>query len=71
MIYGPNYVIREWRIKYNDELHRIFKESSVVRPIKINRLKWLGHIRRMAEEEVKKKFTFFRLERKTKIKVAG
>jgi hypothetical protein len=37
-ICGPNAV---WRIKYNDELYKLFKEPNIVQSIIINRLKWL------------------------------
>jgi hypothetical protein len=47
--YNPSYVNGVWRIKYNNELYKLFKELNIVQSIKINRLKWLGHIRRMDE----------------------
>jgi hypothetical protein len=36
MIYGPKHVNREWRIKYNEELHKLFKEPNILRSVKIN-----------------------------------
>jgi hypothetical protein len=48
-IYGPSYVNGVRRIKYNDELYKLFKEPNIVQSLKINRLKWLWHIRRMDE----------------------
>ena len=32
------------RIKYNNELYTLYKESGVVTYIKINRLRWAGHV---------------------------
>jgi hypothetical protein len=61
-IYGPSYVNAVWRIKYNDVLHNVFKEKKTVQPIRINRLKWLGHIRRMDESLLCRKLTFSQLE---------
>jgi hypothetical protein len=61
-IYGPSYVSGVWTIKYNDELYKLFKEPNIVQTIKINRLKWLGHIRRMEESSLCKKLTFSHLE---------
>jgi hypothetical protein len=28
-IYGPSYVSGVWRIKYNDELYKLFKEPNI------------------------------------------
>jgi len=33
----------EWRIKYNNELYTLYKESDIVTYIKTNLLKWTGH----------------------------
>jgi hypothetical protein len=33
--YGPSYVNGVWRIKYNDELYKLFKEPNIVQSIKI------------------------------------
>jgi hypothetical protein len=48
-IYGPSCVNRVWTAKYNGELHKLYKEPSIVKVIKIARLKWLGHIARMED----------------------
>jgi hypothetical protein len=62
-------------------IYKLFKISNIVQSIKINRLKWLGLIRRVNESRLCKKLTFSQLEdsrkkerkkeRKTNIKVAG
>jgi len=49
-IFGPTNDNREWRIKYNNELYTLYKESDIVTYIKINQLKWAGHIIRMEEQ---------------------
>jgi hypothetical protein len=61
-IYSPSYINGVWRTKYNDGLHKLFKELNIVQSIKINRLKWLGYIRRMDESFLCKKLTFSHLE---------
>jgi hypothetical protein len=38
-IYGPRYINGIWRIKYTDELYKLFKEPNIVQSIKVNRLK--------------------------------
>jgi len=40
----------EWRIKYNNELYTLYKESDIVTYIKINRLRWAGYVIRMEEQ---------------------
>jgi hypothetical protein len=42
--------------------YKVFKEPNIVQSIKINRLKWLGLIRRMDESSLCKKLTFSQLE---------
>ena len=42
-IFGPTNDNGEWRIKYN-ELYTLYKDSDKVTYIKINRLKWAGHV---------------------------
>jgi hypothetical protein len=36
--------------KYNNELYTLYKESDIVTYIKMNRLKWAGHVIRMEEQ---------------------
>jgi hypothetical protein len=45
-IFGPTNKHGEWRIKYN-ELYTLYKESDIVTYIKINRLRWAGHVIRL------------------------
>jgi len=49
-IFGPTNDKGEWRIKYNNELYTLYKESDIVTYIKINQLKWAGHVIRMEEQ---------------------
>jgi hypothetical protein len=47
-IFGPK---REedgsWRKLHNDEVHRLYYLSNIVRVIKSRRLRWAGHVARM------------------------
>jgi len=43
-IFVPTNDNGEWRIKYNNELYTLYRESDIVTYIKINRLKWAGHV---------------------------
>ena len=44
-----------WRRRYNHELRELCREPDIVRTIKINRLRWLGHVQRMNENRIPKK----------------
>jgi hypothetical protein len=44
-----------WRIKTNQEISDTLKEQNIIRLIKKQRLKWLGHVERMAEDNNVKK----------------
>ena len=39
-----------WRIKTNEELDELIKRKNIIRFIKSQRLKWLGHVERMQNE---------------------
>jgi hypothetical protein len=49
-IFGPTNDNGEWRIKYNNELYILYKESDIVTYTKINRLRWAGHVIRLEEQ---------------------
>jgi hypothetical protein len=49
-IFGPTNDKGEWRIKYNDELYTLYKDSDIITYIKINRLRWAGHVIRLEEQ---------------------
>jgi hypothetical protein len=61
-IYGPSCVNGVRKIKYNDELDNIYREPSIVKMIKIARLKRLRHIARMEGNVSCKMITFFQPE---------
>ena len=54
-IYGPYSDNGEWRIRWNHELYEIYGDVDIARRIKIQRLRWLGHIARMDESEPARK----------------
>jgi len=49
-IFGPTNDNGDWRVKYNNELYTLYRESDIVTYIKINQLKWAGHVIRMEEQ---------------------
>jgi hypothetical protein len=54
-IYGPLKENEVWRIRRNDELEDIIKGENIVRFIKSQRIRWLGHIERMQDTAIPKK----------------
>jgi hypothetical protein len=46
-ICGPVIIDSVWRIRNNMELDNLIEGAGIVRFIKAQRLKWLGHIQRM------------------------
>jgi hypothetical protein len=44
-----------WRNPYNDELNEIIKGEDIVRFIKAQRIRWVGHVERMEESATTKK----------------
>jgi hypothetical protein len=46
-IYGPVQDKGQWRSGYNKELYNLFKEPEFSITIRIARLRWAGHVRRM------------------------
>jgi hypothetical protein len=54
-IYGPVKENESWTIRKNDELEDIIKGQNIVRFIKCQRMRWLGHIERMQDTAIPKK----------------
>jgi hypothetical protein len=49
-IFGPKREEdRSWRKLHNDELHILYSSPHIVRVIKSRRMRWAGHVARMAE----------------------
>ena len=53
-IYGPICEGATWRLRYNEELYRLYDETDLVT---ITRLRWAGHIVRMQDNLPCKKIT--------------
>jgi ribosomal protein S28E/S33 len=46
-IFGPVNIDDIWRIQNNMEIDKLIEGADIVRFIKVQRIKWLGHIQRM------------------------
>ena len=65
-----------WRTRQNDELEAIIKGENIVRFIKCQIIRWLGHIERMQDTAIPKKDAVRKAvcnktKRKTKNEMAG
>jgi hypothetical protein len=52
-IFGPkrDEVIGCWRKLHNEELHNLYIPPSIIRTIKLRRMRWAGHVACMVGEE--------------------
>jgi len=50
-VFGPKrgMVIGEWRKLHNEELNDMYSPPSIVRVIKLRRIRWVEHVARMGE----------------------
>jgi len=46
-VFGPVNIDNVWRIRNNMEIDNLIEGADIVRFIKAQRIKWLGHIQRM------------------------
>ena len=53
-IYGTKYENGEWKSRTNRELEEMSKGENVVKWIKGQRIRWLGHLARMEEDRMPK-----------------
>jgi hypothetical protein len=51
-IFGPerDEVTGGWRKLHNEELHNLYFSPSIIRIIKLRRVKWAGHVALMGEK---------------------
>ena len=61
-ICGPKYENWEWKSRTNRELEEMSKGKNVVKWIKGQRISWLGHLEKMEEDRMPKKFFTQELE---------
>jgi len=75
-IYGPVKEKELRRIRRSDKLETIIKGENIVRFIKCQRIRWLGHVERMQDTAIPKKYVvrkavYNKTKRKTKNEMAG
>ena len=47
-----------WRILTNKEVYRIIKKRTIIKTIRLNRLRWFGHVQRMEENRIPKRVLY-------------
>ena len=75
-IYGPVQERDTWRIRYNEEVNRFIKGKDIVKFIKAQRIRWLGHVKRMeaggnAKKDDGRKTVYRKKKRKTSFEMDG
>jgi hypothetical protein len=65
-IYGPKYENGEWKSRAKRELEEMYKGENIVKWIKGQRLSCLGHLERMEEDRMPKKYLHLRTGRDEK-----
>jgi hypothetical protein len=56
-----------WRKLHNEELHNLYSSRSLIRIIKSRRMKWVGHVARMAGKRNVYRLLVRTLEGKTQL----
>ena len=54
-IYGPLCENNEWRIRTNAEIEDLLGQEDIIRFVKSQRLRWIGHLERMMETRMPKR----------------
>ena len=63
-ILGPVYDIEKenWRVLINREIYASVKKPTIIETVRLNRLRWFGHIQRMEENRIPKRVLYMNLE---------
>jgi len=59
-ILGPVYESEKenWRILTNKEMYAMVKKPTITETIRLNRLHWFGHVKRMEENRIPNKILY-------------
>ena len=53
-----------WRILTNKEIYASVKKPTIIETIRLNRLRWFGHVQRMEENRIPKKSVIYKFGNK-------
>jgi hypothetical protein len=45
-------VTGEWRNLHNEELHDLYSSPSIIKIMKVRKMRWTGHVARMGEKRI-------------------
>jgi len=51
-----------WRILTNKEIYALVTKPTITETVRLNRLRWFGHVQRMEENRIPKKVLYMNLE---------
>jgi hypothetical protein len=62
-ILGPVYdnVKEHWRILTNSEIYERVRKPTIAETIRLNRLRWFGHVQRMEENRIPKRVLYMNM----------
>ena len=62
-ILGPVYDNgkENWRILTNKEIYASIKNAAIIETVRLNRLRWFGHVQRMEENRISKRVFYMNL----------
>ena len=62
-ILGPVYDNEKenWRILTNKEIYASVKKPTIIETVRLNRLRWFGHVQRMEENRIRKRVLYINL----------
>jgi hypothetical protein len=62
-ILGPVYDNEKenWRILTNKEIYATVKKPTITETVRLNRLRWFGHVQRMEENRIPKRVLYMNL----------
>jgi hypothetical protein len=63
-IFGAVQENGQWRRRYNFEIYKLYDEPDLTKYIRINRLHWVGHVKRMSDNRITKRVFIARPEGK-------
>jgi hypothetical protein len=68
---GREEVARGWRRLHNEELHKLYASSSIIRVINSRRMRWVGHVAHMEKMRNSYNISFGKSEGKRPLEDLG
>jgi hypothetical protein len=47
-----------WRSRYNSDLYTFYKEPKLTTAVRVDRLRWAGHVQRMEDEQMPERLLY-------------